>query len=123
MSQAKANSQNIYAILAVMDVRIRNLKPGPGKFERRILILAFRMTLRSCLDIFQGFCWWGKGTGGTPMSSMSPLINLKIAHPPIFVDHDKNFYRYFFNFCMTKANLTSIYNKFKDANFTVLLKY
>ena len=38
-------------------------------------------------------------------------------------DHDKKVYRYFFNFCMTKANLTSIYNKFKDANFTVLLKY
>ena len=56
MSQAKANSQNIYAIVAVMDVRIRNRKPGPGKFERRILILALRiMTLRSCLDIFQGF--------------------------------------------------------------------
>ena len=57
-----------------MDVRIRNLKPGPGKFERRILILALRiMTLRSCLDIFQGFRWrgggGGRGTGG-PMSSM-----------------------------------------------------
>ena len=53
MSQAKANSQNIYAIVAVMDVRIRNLEPGPGKFERRILILVLRiMTLRSCFDIF-----------------------------------------------------------------------
>ena len=70
MSQAKANSQNIYAIVAVMDVRIRNLKPGPGKFERRILILALRiMTLRSCLDIFRVFA----SGGGTPMSSMSPL--------------------------------------------------
>ena len=60
MSQAKANSQNIYAIVAVMDVRIRNIEPGPGKFERRILILALRiMTLRSCLDIFQGFRYWG----------------------------------------------------------------
>ena len=39
MSQAKDNSQNIYAIVAVMDVRIRNLKPGPGKFERRISCL------------------------------------------------------------------------------------
>ena len=53
MSQAKANSQNIYAIVNVMDVRIRNLEPSPGKFERRILILALRiMTLHSCLDIF-----------------------------------------------------------------------
>ena len=53
MSQAKANSQNIYAIVTVMDVRIRNLEPGPGEFERRILILALRiMTPHSCLDIF-----------------------------------------------------------------------
>ena len=53
MSQDKANSQNIYAIVAVMDVRIRDHEPGPGKFERRILILALRiMTLRSCFDIF-----------------------------------------------------------------------
>ena len=53
MSQAKANSQNIYAIGAVMDVRIRNHEPGPGKFERRILIFALRiMTLRSCYNIF-----------------------------------------------------------------------
>ena len=53
MSQAKANSQNIYAIVTVMDVRIRNLEPGPGKFERRILIVALRiMTLHSCVDIF-----------------------------------------------------------------------
>ena len=52
MSQAKANSQNIYATAAVMDVRIRNLEPGPGEFER-ILILTLRiMTLCSCLDIF-----------------------------------------------------------------------
>ena len=36
-----------------MDVRIRNLEPGPGKFERSILILALRiMALHSCLDIF-----------------------------------------------------------------------
>ena len=53
MSQAKANSQNIYAIVTVTDVRIWNLEPGPGKFERRILILALKiMTLQSCLDIF-----------------------------------------------------------------------
>ena len=65
MSQAKANSQNIYAIVAVMDVTIRNLEPGPGKFERRILILALRIiTFRSCLDIFQGFP--SGGTVGTP---------------------------------------------------------
>ena len=45
MTKAKANSQNIYAIVTVMDVRIRNLEPGPGKFES-ILILALRiMTL------------------------------------------------------------------------------
>ena len=44
-----------------------------------------------------GFFWWG--TGGTPMSSMSPLITAvsPIPHkieklsPPIFVDHDKIF--------------------------------
>ena len=53
MSQAKANSQDIYDIATVMDVRIRSLEPGPGKFEKRILILALRiMTLHSCLDIF-----------------------------------------------------------------------
>ena len=52
MNQVKANSQNIYDIVTVMDVRIRNLKPGPGKFEKIILILALRiMTLYSCLDI------------------------------------------------------------------------
>ena len=28
--------------------------------------------------------------------------------PPIFVEHDKIFCRYFLNFCMTMANLTSI---------------
>ena len=50
------------------------------------------------------------------MSSMSLLITAVSPHkieklsppPPIFVDHDKNFFRYFFNLCMTKANLTSI---------------
>ena len=46
-------------------------------------------------------------TGGTPMSSMSPLITA-VSPPPIFVDHDKKFFRYFFNHCMTKANLASI---------------
>ena len=35
MSQAKANSQNIYDIVTVMDVKIRNLEPGPGKFEKK----------------------------------------------------------------------------------------
>ena len=44
-----------------------------------------------------------------PMSSMSPhKIQKLFSSPPIFVDHDKNFFEYFFNFCMTKANLTSI---------------
>ena len=52
MSQGKANSQNIYAIVTVMDVRIWNLQPGHGKFERRTFILALRiMTLHSCLAI------------------------------------------------------------------------
>ena len=52
MSQAKTNSQNIYNIVTVMDVRIRNLEPGHGKFEKKILILALRITtLLSCLDI------------------------------------------------------------------------
>ena len=67
----------------------------------------------------------GGGTGGSPMSSMSPLIKAVSPHkieklsPPIFVDHDKDFFRYFFNFCMTKANLTSI-TSLKDAT---LLSY
>ena len=53
MSQAKVNSQNIYDIVTVVDVRIRNLEPGPGKFEKISLILGLRiMTLHSCLDIF-----------------------------------------------------------------------
>ena len=53
MSQAKANSQNIYDIVTVMYVRIRKPEPDPGKFEKIILILALRiMTLYSCLDIF-----------------------------------------------------------------------
>ena len=50
MSQAKANSQNIYDTVTVMDVRIRNLETGHGKFEKRILILTLR-TLCSFLDI------------------------------------------------------------------------
>ena len=65
MSQAKANSQNIYDKVTVMDVRIRNLEPGSGKFEKRILILALRiMTLHleyvcvcrfSCIHIVSEF--------------------------------------------------------------------
>ena len=57
----------------------------------------------------------GRGDlGDPPMSSMSPLITAVSPHKilklplPILVDHDKNFFRYFFNLCMTKANLTSI---------------
>ena len=53
MSQAKTNSQNIYDIVTVMDAKIKNLEPGPGKFEKRILIFTLRiMMLHSCLDIF-----------------------------------------------------------------------
>ena len=38
-----------------MDVRIRNLEPGHGEFEKRILILALRITiLHSCLDLLSG---------------------------------------------------------------------
>ena len=53
------------------------------------------------------------GTGGGPHELCVPLITavapIKSKNcPPIFVDHDKNFFRYFFNLCMTKANLTSI---------------
>ena len=52
MSQAKTNSQNIYDIVTVMDIKIKNLEPSPGKSEKRILILALRiMTLHSFLDI------------------------------------------------------------------------
>ena len=46
------------------------------------------------------------GTGGIPQELYVPPHNSCV--PPIFVDHDKNFFRYFFNLCMTKANLTSI---------------
>ena len=52
MSQAKADGQNIYDIATVMDVRIRNLEPGPGKFEKIILLIAESWTLHYCLDIF-----------------------------------------------------------------------
>ena len=73
MSQAKANSQKIYDIVTVMDVRIRNLKSGPGKFEKRILILALRiMTLYSCLDIF---CEQNHNT--TPTETISSVVNMK----------------------------------------------
>ena len=55
MSQAKSNNQNFYGIVTVMDVRIRNLEPGYGEFEKRILILALRiMILHSFLDILSG---------------------------------------------------------------------
>ena len=68
----------------------------------------------------------GGDWGDPPVSSMSPLITAvsphkieKLSPPPIFVDHDKNFFRYFFNLCMTKTNLTSI-TSLKDAT---LLSY
>ena len=55
------------------------------------------------------------GTGGTPHELYAPLITAvsphkiqKLSPSPIFVDHDKKFFRYFLNLCMTKANLTSI---------------
>ena len=48
-------------------------------------------------------------SGGTPHELYVPPNKIeKIVPPPIFVDHDKIFFRYFFNLCMTKANLTSI---------------
>ena len=53
MSQAKANSQNIYDIVTVMDVRIRNLEPGPGKFQKRILILASKEKRESKLISYE----------------------------------------------------------------------
>ena len=55
---------------------------------------------------------WGAGFSlvgglGGPHELYVPPHNSCV--PPIFVDHDKNFFRYFFNLCMTKANnLTSI---------------
>ena len=65
---------------------------------------------------------------GPPMCYMSPLIT---AVPPtksencpsIFIDHDKIFFRYFFNLCIVKANLIKHNKVYWDANFTVLLKY
>ena len=52
MSQAKANSQNINDIVTVMDVRIRNLEPGPGKLKKKLILALRIMTVHSCLDIF-----------------------------------------------------------------------
>ena len=73
--------------------------------------LKFGAGLISCRVFPSG----GGGLGGTPHelyvsphNSCVPPIKLKNCPPPIFVDHDKNFFRYFFNLCMTKANLTSI---------------
>ena len=43
MRQAKSNNQNFYGKITVIDVRIRNLEPGHGKFEKRILILALTL--------------------------------------------------------------------------------
>ena len=47
-------------------------------------------------------------TEGKQRALCPPPIKLENSPPPIFVDHDKNFFRYFFNLCMTKANLNSI---------------
>ena len=56
----------------------------------------------------------GGGLGGSPYvlyvpphNSCPPHKILKLSSS-IFVDHDRNLLRYFFNLCMTKANLTSI---------------
>ena len=50
-----------------------------------------------------------------PRNTGVPPQNLKIVPPPIFVDHDNNFSDIF--------SIFDQHNKFKDANFTVLLKY
>ena len=47
------------------------------------------------------------GLGGPPYAPCPP-IKSKNCPPPIFVDHDKTFFRYFFDLCMAKANLDSI---------------
>ena len=47
-----------------------------------------------------------RGTGGIPHELYVPPHNSCV--PSIFVDHDRNFFKHFFNLCMTKANLTSI---------------
>ena len=64
----------------------------------------------------QGFPSGGGGEWGDPyelyLSSLQLCPPNKIQKfpppPPIFVDHDKMFLRYFFNLCMTKNNLTGI---------------
>ena len=57
----------------------------------------------------------GGGTGGSPHELYVPLITavsphkiLKLSPPPNLCWSWQNFFRYFFNLCMTKANLTSI---------------
>ena len=67
----------------------------------------------SCSTIMV-FSSGGGGGGRNPHELYVPLITAvsplksKNCPPPISVDHGKNFFRYFFNLCMTKANLTSI---------------
>ena len=74
MRQAKANSQNIYDIVTVMDARSRNLEPCPGKFEKRNLILDLRiMTLHSCFDILRV----SKNHNTAPTEAISSVVNFK----------------------------------------------
>ena len=56
----------------------------------------------------------------TPHNSCVPPQNLKIIPPPIFVDDDKNFLDIFSIFVW--HGLFNKHNKFKDANFTVLIE-
>ena len=73
-----------------------------------------RQQPRRVHSLSSGFSLVGRDWGDPPMSSLCPLITAVSPHKilkspsPIFVGHDKNFFRYFFNLCMTKANLTSI---------------
>ena len=69
--------------------------------------------LNTLCRVVSGFSLVG-GLRGPPHVFYVPLITA-VSHPtkskncpsPIFVDHDKNIFRYFFNLCMAKANLTS----------------
>ena len=78
MSQAKANGQNIYNIVTVMDVRIRNLEPGPGKFEKRILILALKVGSHDPILVqlsFQFFLCMMKNVGVHTIQFSRPIIS------------------------------------------------
>ena len=77
-----------------------------------MVFLELKMTKRIKMiyaRVFPG----GEDWGDPPMSFMSPLITAVSPHKILKLSPHlcwswQNFFRYFFNLCMTKANLTSI---------------